>query len=340
MSESYRKAGVDLQRLDALKEQIGSLVRATWNSQVSSVSRAFAGVMRCASSAEGHAIMVAATTDGVGTKTLLASAFGRWEVIGKDVVNHSLNDLLCAGAEPFFFMDYIAASKLEEDALLAIVRGMVTACADAGCPILGGETALMPDMYAPGAVEVVGTMLGTVTDEHYIGPHRVQPGDVLVGLPSSGLHTNGYSLVRQLFTRDELERYYEELGCPLAEALLLPHRSYMKEMQLARASGGLHAAAHITGGGLPGNLPRVLPENCMVSVDTGSWEAPPVFGVIQRKGRIPTQEMFQVFNMGVGMVLVMETAAAVDLLATLPDAWMMGQVLVGELGQSRLQFER
>ncbi len=340
MAESYRRAGVDLRRMEALKARMSKLVETTWGPQVVSGTGAFSGTVRWPSTISDGEALVAATTDGVGTKTLLAGSFGRWQVIGVDVVNHCLNDLLCSGAEPLFFMNYIGTSQLDEEAVLGIVEGMVAACADAKCPILGGETALMPNVYVREAVEVVGTMVGTLREEMSIGPHRVRPRDVLVALPSRGLHTNGYSLVRHLFSRAELERYYPELGTTLADALLIPHRSYLGDMRTAAASGGLHAAAHVTGGGLPGNLPRVLPEDLMAVVDTGSWQAPPLFGLIQRKGGLTTQEMFEVFNMGVGMVLVMETSAAVDLLARVPDAWITGEVVPAEQGASRMRLER
>lgn len=337
MAESYRKAGVDLQRMEALKAQIAAMVRTTWTPQVTSPSAAFSGTVRWV---PGAANMLAATTDGVGTKTLLASAFGRWDVIGTDIVNHCLNDLLCSGAEPLFFMDYIALSNLDEVAVLEVVRSMVSACVEAGCPILGGETALMPDVYSEGALEVAGTMVGALSEPDRLGPDRVQSRDVLVALPSSGLHTNGYSLVRRLFSRDEMERYQPELGDTLVGALLLPHRSYLREVRMAKTTAGLHAAAHITGGGLPGNLPRVLPDHLMATIDTGSWEVPPVFKMIQHKGKVATEEMFEIFNMGIGMVLVMDTVAAVEVLSKLPEAWIVGEVLPAPAGKPRLQFER
>lgn len=339
MAESYRRAGVDLKRMEAIKDRISKLIKTTWGPQVASDNGAFSGTIRWPSTISGRKALVAATTDGVGTKTLLAGSFGRWQVIGVDVVNHCLNDLLCSAAEPLFFMDYIGTSHLDEEAVLGIVEGMVAACAEAKCPILGGETALMPNVYLREAVEVVGTMVGTLRAENNIGPGRVRPRDVLVALPSRGLHTNGYSLVRHLFSKDELEQYYPELGTTLADALLVAHRSYLAEMRTA-VGEGLHAAAHVTGGGLPGNLPRALPKDLTAVIDTRSWQVPPLFGLIQRKGGLTIHEMFEVFNMGVGMVLVMEAPAAVDLLAKVPDAWIIGEVAPAKDGAPRLKFER
>ncbi len=340
MSEAYRKAGVDLDRMSALKGELIEKVHSTWTRDTVSLPGSFAGLLKLHVAEGTELALLAATIDGVGTKALLAGSFNRWHVIGVDMVNHCLNDLLCAGAEPLFFLNYLATSQLDEQALLGIVDGMVQACRELNCPIIGGETALMPDVYCPGAVDAVGTMIGIVAPDRHLRPDRVRSRDVLVALPSSGLHTNGYSLVRKLFSMEDLQRHRSELGATLGEALLTPHRSYLKEVRLAAATGGLHSAAHITGGGIPGNLLRAVPEELMVTIDTASWEPPLIFQIIKHQGNLPLEEMFQVFNMGVGMVLIMDTSAAVEILPLIPEAWIMGEVLPAQKGKGRLQFER
>ncbi len=292
---SYAAAGVDIEAYERALERVKPLIAATQGKEVSAGVGPFAGLY--ALPGGGH---VAASTDGVGTKIKVAIAAGRHRGIGVDIVNHCVNDIATAGARPLFFLDYFATGQLDPDVFTQLIEGMTTACREAGCALLGGETAEMPGVYALGDYDLAGFIVGLVE----AGAERaeVKPGDLLVGLPSSGLHTNGYSLVRKVFEDVPMTRVFLELRRPLGDVLLEPHRSYLDDLRAIRWK----AAAHITGGGILGNLPRSLPDGLAAQLDRSSWEVPAIFELIRRRGRIADDEMYGTFNMGLGMILVVD----------------------------------
>lgn len=290
---TYADAGVDVPAYTALLDRIKPLFDSARTDRVITGVGPFAGLYALPGGA-GH---LAASADGVGTKIKVAIAAGRHTGIGVDLVNHCVNDVATCGATPLFFLDYFACGKLDGDVFEQIAQGLVGACRDAGCALLGGETAEMPDVYGLGEYDLAGFVVGHLAE----GATRpaVEAGDVLVGLPSSGLHTNGFSLVRRVFAEVDLDTVYPEIGRPLDEELLVPHRSYVHELRRLEWK----AAAHITGGGLLDNVPRALPESLGAELDTSSWEAPAIFRLIAERGHVAGEEMFRTFNMGLGMVL-------------------------------------
>ena len=291
---AYAAAGVDQEGKNRLLERLqGVMARATTPEVVAGVGP-FAGLHRVPAGGG----LLAASADGVGTKIKIAVATGRHRGIGWDLVNHCVNDIATAGADPLFFLDYLGSSRLEPEVTAEVITGLAEACAAAGCALLGGETAEMPDVYAAGDYDLVGFIVGHVPAGYTREP--VRAGDVLCALPSSGLHTNGYTLVRRLFDGWDLEQPVPELGRPLADELLEPHRSYLDPLRRLPWK----AAAHITGGGLPGNLPRALPEGLAAEIRRESWEFPPIFALLQRLGDLSDQEMVATFNCGLGMILV------------------------------------
>ena len=300
---SYATAGVDIEAYERALERVKPLIAATHGKEVAAGVGPFAGLF--ALSGGGH---LAASADGVGTKIKVAIATGRHRVIGSDIVNHCVNDIACSGARPLFFLDYFATGKLDPEIFTQLVEGMTEACTKAGCALLGGETAEMPGVYALGDYDLAGFIVGLVEAGARLEP--VQAGDVLVGLRSSGLHTNGYSLARKVF---EGERLTDDL----AAALMAPHLSYLTEMGEVRWK----AAAHITGGGIPGNLPRALPGGLAAVVEKASWKPNPIFAEIRRRGRVSDDEMWGTFNMGLGMVLVVDPKDAPE------DATVVGEVV-------------
>ena len=299
---SYAAAGVDIEAYERALERVKPLIAATHGKEVAAGIGPFAGMY--ALPGGGH---LAASADGVGTKIKVAIAAGRHRGIGIDIVNHCVNDIACAGARPLFFLDYFATGKLEPQVFEELITGMTDACRDAGCALLGGETAEMPGVYALGDYDLAGFVVGLV-DPGASRP-QVEAGDVLVGLPSNGLHTNGYSLARKVFER-------APLTARLADQLLAPHTSYLDTMR----SLPWKAAAHITGGGIPGNLPRVLPEGLGAVLNRRAWDVPAIFGEIRRRGRVSDDEMLGTFNMGLGMILVIE-----------PKAIRSGMLVVGQV---------
>ncbi|TBH15479.1 phosphoribosylformylglycinamidine cyclo-ligase [Thermus thermamylovorans] len=325
----YEEAGVHIEAKAEALRRAKEAIAATYTKEVLRGLGAFGGLFDAhALKGMRHPVLVA-TTDGVGTKTLLALEAGDVSGLGFDLVNHSVNDLLCQGATPLFFMDYLAASRLEEGVLAALLGSLAEACRAHGIPLLGGETAEMPGVYREGAWDVAGTLVGVVEREEILGPERVREGDVLLGLPSSGPHTNGYSLIRKVVAGQDLNAPVPELGESLKEALLRPHRAYLREfLRLKEAGVELHAIAHITGGGLPENLPRALPEGLGAEVRKGSWPMPPVFPYLQRLGKIPEEEMYRVFNMGLGLVLILPEEEAQRALA-LVEGFVVGRVVRG-----------
>jgi phosphoribosylformylglycinamidine cyclo-ligase len=270
----------------------------------------------------------------VGTKTKVAARLGRWEHIGTDLVNHCVNDILVQGAQPLFFLDYVATAQLDAAQVARIVQSMAEACRAAGCALLGGETAEMPGVYEPGAVDVVGTIVGLVERAHILDGTRIAPGDAVLALPSSGLHTNGYSLARRVLDTLDWDAPHADLGSTPGEALLAPHRSYLEPVTHLWAAGvDLRGLAHITGGGVFDNLPRIVPPGMGAHIRRGTWPEPPIFGLIQRLGGIAEAEMFHVFNMGLGMLAVVPPDHVAAAQATLPDALsVVGEIVAGEQG--------
>jgi phosphoribosylformylglycinamidine cyclo-ligase len=264
----------------------------------------FGGLYDAARLKETAAPVLVASTDGVGTKTKIGAALGRFRGLGHDIVNHCINDILVQGARPLFFLDYIASSCLDPDMLVELVDGCAEACALAGCALLGGETAEMPGVYAPGEFDLVGTIVGWLDRGTLIDGRDVRPGDLCLGLPSSGLHTNGYSLARHVLADTPWETVVGGLGGSLGETLLVFHRSYLEPVEnLWNLGINIKAMAHITGGGYPDNLPRVIPGSTGVALDRDAWEPLPIFRLIQERGEVDPLEMYRVFNMGMGMVL-------------------------------------
>jgi phosphoribosylformylglycinamidine cyclo-ligase len=270
--------------------------------------------------------VLVSSVDGVGTKLKIAGALARHDSIGIDLVNHCVNDILTAGAEPLFFLDYIATGRLVPEQVDAIVQGLSRACRQAGCALIGGETAEMPGLYAGGDYDLVGFIIGAVDKDKMITGRAIKAGDSIIGLASSGLHTNGYSLVRKIFgtTKQALGTHYPELGRTLGEELLEPHRSYYD--QLKPLLGLIRGMAHITGGGLIGNVPRVLPDGVAARFDAKSWPLPPIFRLIGERGKVDRDEMYRVFNMGIGMVLICSPDNADGLISKLPEARVIGEV--------------
>jgi phosphoribosylformylglycinamidine cyclo-ligase len=283
--------------------------------------------------------VLVASIDGVGTKVKLAAQLGRWRGIGHDIVNHCVNDILVQNARPLFFLDYVATSQLVPEAMAEVVTGMAEACRAAGCALLGGETAEMPGVYADGAFDVAGAVVGLADRGALLPqPTAMKAGDRLIGLPSSGPHTNGYSLIRRLVEPRDLNQRLAD-GQMLADALLAPHRCYLSQVDRLQANGvPLLGMAHITGGGFMENVPRVLPAGLAARVDTQAWRVPPLFARLVEWSGMDRAEAFRVFNMGIGMVLIVPAAAVVQALACLPDAIEIGQLTMRPVGGSQVQL--
>lgn len=333
---TYAQSGVDINRQDEALKRIKPIVKGTRTPGVRSDIGLFGGLFN-AQFPEKKPILVA-STDGVGTKMKVARLTETWNTVGGDLVNHCINDILVQGARPLFFMDYIAAERLEPAEIEAIVSGMAEACKAAGCAILGGELAEMPGVYAKGEVDVAGTIVGVVDEERLLPrTPEMKSGDVLIALPSSGLHTNGYSLARKvcfeiakLTVNDTLPGTDQKVG----EALLAVHRSYLSQLMPLLEEGKLLAMAHITGGGLTDNLPRVLPESLNAVIDTKSWEIPALFSFLMEKSQMPLDDARQALNLGVGMVVICDKTQAQDVLKRLQDsgerAWIIGELTEGQ----------
>ena len=318
---SYAAAGVDIAAAEENVRRIGRHVRSTHGPAVLGDFGAFAGLFHLQGVRDP---VLVASTDGVGTKVILGLELGRYDVLGRDLVNLSVNDVLTTGARPLFFLDYVGLHAIDQDVMEGLVGGMAAACRENGCALLGGETAQLPELYAAGQLDLAGTVIGVVERDAVIDGSKVEPGDRVWGLPSTGLHTNGFSLARQIVAGLDLDSDPEgRLGTKLGDALLSPHPSYLKRIEPIVQE--LKTIAHITGGGMPGNLPRVLPETVSVELDWGSWRVPPIFGFLQQRGQIPLEEMRRVFNLGLGLVFV--AAPAFDPQARCPSAVEVGRVI-------------
>ncbi len=331
----YRDAGVDRDAAARAKARIADVVAATRTPGVLSQPGGFGGLFRAPSGLRDPVLV--ASADGVGTKLKVAMRANRHDTVGEDLVNHCVDDILVEGARPLFFLDYIGMGQLEEGTVAAVVEGIGRGCRANGCALLGGETAEMPDFYAPGEYDLAGFVVGAVEGERRPGAERVRSGDVLIGLPGTGFHTNGYSLLRRiLFERLALgpDDRFPDLDASVADVLLRVHPSYLEAVAPLLDEDLVHALAHITGGGIPENLARVVPDGLSAHVRRDAWRPPPEFGAVQRAGQVPEEEMFRTFNMGIGMILAVAPAdcgAALERLAgSATGAHVIGEVAAGE----------
>jgi phosphoribosylformylglycinamidine cyclo-ligase len=302
----YKKAGVDIDAGNEFVRRIRTLVRSTFRPEVLTDIGGFGGLFRFDPKKYKDPVLVSGT-DGVGTKLKIASVMGRHDTVGIDLVAMCVNDVAVCGAEPLFFLDYLAVGKLAVGQAETIIAGIVEGCRQAGCALIGGETAEMPGFYPDGEYDLAGFAVGVVERDRLVDGSRVRPGDVVVGLASTGLHSNGYSLARRVLLEQAKMSLKEQApgqSDTLGEVLLRPTRIYVRTIRALVEAGGIRAIAHITGGGLTENLPRVLPEGCLAVITRRAWTPPPIFGLIQSRGHVADDEMFRVFNMGVGLVLV------------------------------------
>ena len=326
---TYRDAGVDITAGNRAVELMKGAVKSTYGREVLAGIGAFGGLYDGAALKGMAAPVLVASTDGVGTKTKIAAALGRYDTIGRDIVGHCVNDILVQGARPLFFLDYVAFNKLVPERVATIVTGIAEACKSVGCALLGGETAEMPGVYVEGEFDVVGTIIGAVERGRIIDGSGIAVGDSIIGIASSGLHTNGFSLARRVLAKRDLTARVAELGVTLGEALLVPHRPYLAELERLWAAGvTVKGMAHITGGGLIENPPRILPKGIAARIRRGSWPVPPLFALIQREGDIDPNEMARVFNIGLGMLLFVPSLEADKALGVLgADAWVVGEAV-------------
>lgn len=326
--DAYAEAGVDISAADKTKDLIKGLVRPTFGPEVLTDIGHFGAFFKLK---QYNDPVLVASADGVGTKLKIAVLMGKHDTVGIDLVNHCTNDILCCGASPLFMLDYMGLGKLQPNNVTAIVSGLAQACKEVGCALIGGETAEMPGMYKVTDYDLVGFIVGVVEKAKVISGEKIALGDVVLGLPSNGLHTNGYSLVRRVFGIDRdplaLKVFYPELGVTLGEALLQPHRCYHNELKPLLDS--INGLAHITGGGLVGNVPRILPQGLSVEIDRSSWQVPPIYELIQKRGSIKDEEMYHVFNMGIGMVVICpaEGEDTKKLKGSLKDAVEIGRIV-------------
>ncbi len=330
---TYALAGVDIEAADKIKKLIAKQAQSTFRPQVLNFG-SFGSMFQIKGYDEP---VLVSSVDGVGTKLKIASLLDKNDTVGMDIVNHCVNDILCCGAAPLFFLDYIAMSKLVPRQIEAVVTGIAQACQEIGCSLIGGETAEMPGIYSQGSYDLVGFIVGVVERKNIIDGSSINAGDIILGLPSSGLHTNGYSLARKVFGIEDnpscLNNFYPELGETLGEELLQVHRCYYPELKpILPLIKGL---AHITGGGIMGNVPRILTKGLAAHLHKGSWNIPPIFKLIQKQGNIDETEMYRVFNMGIGMTIVCSPQQVTKLTASLPQAKVIGEVVKVE-GKERI----
>jgi len=328
---TYRDSGVDIDAQDEALRRIKGLVQGTRTPEVLADLGSFGGLFQPRLGGLEQPVLVA-SADGVGTKLKAAFLSGVHDTVGRDLVNHCVNDILVQGASPLFFLDYIASGRLRPEVLAAVVTGLAAGCRENGCALLGGETAEMPGFYADGEYDVAGFIVGIVERPKLLDGSAVLPGDVLIGLPSAGLHTNGFSLARKIFFDVAglgIDDTVKELGQTVGQLLLAEHKSYLKALSGSLAAG-VHALAHITGGGLTDNIPRVLPDRCAARIDRGSWAIPELFTYLSERGGVAEDEMFRTFNMGIGMVALVSEEQAVELEAHL-DGLGESHARIGEV---------
>jgi len=323
---AYAAAGVDIDNKMRALAAIKKMVKKTSGKGVLSDIGLFGGLFE----SPGKGMVLVASTDGVGTKLKVAALARRHDTVGQDIVNHCVNDILVQGAVPLFFMDYIGTSKFDAVMFKDVIAGLCKACRENHCALLGGETAEMPGIYPPGEYDLVGTIVGVVDKKKIIDGRGIQPGDIVIGLPSTGLHTNGFSLARKvIFDNAGLKVNARLPGAnrTVADALLAVHRSYLKPVTALMKKVTVRGMAHITGGGFPDNIPRILPENTTVVIDRGSWKVPAVFRFIQQRGRVDRDEMHRVFNMGIGYVIIVRKSDVRTTLGILKSARCCGSVI-------------
>ncbi len=334
---TYKQAGVNLDAAQDIKERIKSIVAPTHGAQVLGGVGGFGALYRLGGYKDP---VLVSSTDGVGTKLKLAIMMHRYDTIGEDLVNACINDIIVCGAQPLFFLDYLAVAALDNDVVAALIAGMARACEQAGCALIGGETAQMPGIYAAGDFDMAGFVVGAVERDAILDGSDIRPGDAIIGIPSNGLHTNGYSLVRHALGLDDnpsaLNEVVPELapgttqGVTIGDALLMPHPSYVDAVRPVLPV--IKGMAHITGGGLVENMPRILPEGVAAQFDSSTWRVPPIFTLLQERALISSEEMYRVFNMGIGMALVCDPSEAGAVLAGVPNAEVVGEVARGEGG--------
>jgi phosphoribosylformylglycinamidine cyclo-ligase len=301
-THSYASAGVNLDAADRAKLLMREAIRSTHGPETLGPMGGFGGLYALGSLSYRDPVLVS-SIDGVGTKLKIAFALNRHESIGKDLVAHCVNDILVCGARPLFFLDYLALGAMDSDQAVEIVHGVAEGCREAGCALIGGETAAMPGFYAAGEYDLAGAIVGIVERDRIISGEAIRAGDVALGFPSLGLHTNGYSLARQVFAGDDLTAFVPELGRSLGDELLQPHQDYLATVQPLLDAGVITGMAHITGGGLVDNIPRVLPGGLGVDLDASAWNVLPIFRLIQRRGQVAWEEMRRVFNLGIGFIV-------------------------------------
>lgn len=343
MARSYREAGVDIDEGRRAVDLIARAAASTATPAVLGGIGGFGSLFRFDPSTHPDPVLVA-STDGVGTKLKVALAMGRHDTIGVDLVHHCINDIAVQGADPLFFLDYLAMGSLRAEIAGEIVGGIAAACSASGVALVGGETAELPDLYRGEDYDLAGFIVGVVAHDDLIDGSQVRAGDVLLGLPSSGLHTNGYSLARRVLPEVQWEFSAPGLDGTIGEALLEPHRCYLDEIRLLRralgAEGGdVLAFAHLTGGGWIDNIPRTLPDGLGVEVETGSWKVPPIFTLIQQRGDIPNEEMVRTFNLGIGLTFLVRESLADAALAAVPETVRLGSVVTVPPGKSRVRFD-
>jgi len=338
----YKTAGVDVDAGNEVVRRIRGLARGTHTRGVVSDLGSFGGLFHLGARGYRDPILVS-SADGVGTKLRVAFLTAIHDTIGLDLVNHCVNDILVQGAEPLFFFDYLATGRLDPDVAVHIVEGLARGCRENGCALLGGETAEMPGFYADGEYDVAGFIVGAVERERLIDGRTIAAGDVVIAIPSSGLHTNGYSLARSIAfetLRLKVGDRVEELGTTVGEALLTPHRSYLPIVRPLLDTGLIKGMAHITGGGITDNLPRALPPGTEAVVRPGSWDVPPIFQWLEREGRVPRADMLRTFNMGVGLILVVASGDADRVLASLSgEGRAIGDIRSVSSSEPRVRYE-
>ena len=333
---SYEAAGVSLDAMDGLKDRIKAFAALTHGPEVLDGGGGFAGMFAMGKYADP---VLVSSTDGVGTKLKVAAQLGHFEGVGQDLVTLNVNDILTKGARPLFFLDYMSFTAFDEHRLEMLMRGIVWGCREAGCALIGGETAQLPGVYSASDFDLAGFVVGVAERDQLLGPNGVMPGDRLIGIPSSGVHTNGFSLVRRVFNLDEnpsaLFQPWPGLERNLGDELMVRHRGYCP--MLAPHLGSIKALSHITGGGLPGKMPASLPAGVAAEFRRGSWDTPPIFDAIQKAGNVSDEEMYRVFNMGLGMVAVCDEGAATALMSGISDAVDVGRI-VERQGEARVRF--
>lgn len=329
---TYKDAGVDVKAGEEMVDRIKPLVRKTFTDGVMTDIGAFGAFFKVDWRSYEDPVLVS-SVDGVGTKLKVAFMMDRHDTVGQDLVNHCVNDIAVCGATPLFFLDYFSTGKLDQEAGYQVVKGFATACQENGCALIGGETAEMPDIYGEGEYDLAGTIVGVVDRKNIIDGSRIEEGDLLVAFPSTGLHTNGYSLARRvLFEHYDVHDCPEELdGSSIGESLLAVHRSYLNVIDLLASATDVRGLVHVTGGGIPGNAKRIMPEGLTIDVDYSSWKRPALFDLIQNRGNVPEEDMRSAFNLGVGLIAVVPESDRESVLSTCSDdsPFIIGSVVSG-----------